>query len=86
MEKLSEHAYQAVANFFKGRAAEFKEAQAQPQDGVTVKITWSNVQGMSTIRSVINAIQGKNPVGISDLSLPNIPAPEVKITADKKFD
>ena len=86
VEKLSEHAYQAVANFFKGRAAEFKEAQAQPQDGVTVKITWSNIQGMSAVRSVINAIQGKNPVGISDLSLPNIPTPDVKIIADKKFD
>jgi hypothetical protein len=86
VEKLSEHAYQAVSNFFKGRAAEFKEAQAQPQDGVTVKITWANVQGMSTIRNVINAIQGKNPVGITEMSLPNIPTPEVKIVADKKFD
>jgi hypothetical protein len=86
VEKLSEHAYQAVANFFKGRASEFKEAQAQPQDGVTVKIIWTNVQGMSTIRNVINAIQGKNPVGIAEMSLPNIPTPDVKIIADKKFD
>jgi len=87
VEKLSEHAYQAVAIFFKARAAEFKEAQAQPQDGVTIKIVWSNIQGMSTIRNVINAIRGKNPVGIlSDLTLPNIPTPEIKIVADKKFD
>lgn len=87
VEKLSEHAYQAVANFFKGRAAEFKEAQAQPQDGVTVKITWSNIQGMSAIRNVINAIRGKNPLGnISDMTLPNIPTPDIKIIADRKFD
>lgn len=87
VEKLSEHAYQAVANFFKGRAAEFKEAQAQPQDGVTVKIIWSNIQGMTTIRNVINAIRGKNALSnISDMTLPNIPAPEIKIVADKKFN
>ncbi|WP_276370837.1 hypothetical protein [Chryseolinea sp. H1M3-3] len=87
VEKISEHAYQAVANFFKGRAAEFKEAQAQPQDGVTIKISWSNIQGMTAIRTVINAIRNKNPLGnISELTLPNIPSPEIKIVADKKFD
>lgn len=85
--KLSELAYQAMANFFKARAAEFKEAQAQPQDGVTVKITWTNIQGMSAIRTVINAIRGKLSVGnIADLALPNIPAPDIKVVADRKFD
>lgn len=87
VEKLSERAYQALANFFKARAAEFKEAQAQPQDGVTVKIVWANVQGMAAIRTVINAIRGKLSLGnLGDLSLPNIQAPEVKVVADKKFD
>jgi hypothetical protein len=87
IEKLCELAYQALANFFKARAAEFKEAQAQPQDGVTVKITWTNIQGMSSIRAVINAIRGKLSVGnIADLALPNIPTPDIKILADRKFD
>ena len=87
VEKLSELAYQALANFFKARAAEFKEAQAQPQDGVTVKIIWTNIQGMSSIRAVINAIRGKLSVGnIADLALPNIPTPDIKILADRKFD
>jgi hypothetical protein len=36
---------------------------------------------------VINAIRGKNPLGnISDMTLPNIPTPDIKIIADKKFD
>jgi len=87
VEQLSERAYKALANFFKARAAEFKQAQAQPQDGVTVRIVWTNIQGMSTIRTVINAIRGKLSLGsIADLALPNIPAPEIKILADKKFD
>lgn len=87
VDKLSELAYQAVVNFFKARAAEFKQAQLQPQDGVTVKIIWINIPGMSTIRAAINAIRGNLSVGnLADLVLPNIPTPEVKILADKKFD
>ncbi|MBD0375878.1 MAG: hypothetical protein ICV51_09645, partial [Flavisolibacter sp.] len=87
IEKLSEVAYQALANFFKARAAEFKQAQAEPADGVTVKIIWTNIPGMSAIRSVINAIRGKLPVGnLSDLTLPSIPAPEIQVIANKKFD
>ena len=87
VEQLSERAYRAVADFFKARAAEFREAQAQPQDGVTVHITWKNIRGMSAIRSVIHALRGKGiPVNLSDLSMPNIPSPEIRIIADKKFD
>jgi hypothetical protein len=87
VEKISTQAYEAVVNFFKARAAEFKEAQAQPQDGVTVKITWSNISGMSTIRTVINAIRGDLSIGnLSNLTLPNIPMPNITILADKKFD
>lgn len=87
IEKLSELAYQALVNFFRARAAEFKQAQAQPQDGVTVKVIWINIPGMSGIRAVINAIRGKLSIGnLSDLALPNIPTPEIQIIADKKFD
>ena len=87
VEKLSERAYQSLSNFFKARAAEFKEAQAKPQDGVTVKIIWTNVQGMTAIRTVINAIRGKLSVGdIGNLTIPNISAPDIRIMADKQFD
>jgi hypothetical protein len=87
VEKVSDLAYNAVVNYFKARAAEFKQAQALPDDGVTIKIIWSNIPGMSSIRAIINAIRGNLSVGnITDIVLPNIPAPEVKITAGKNFD
>ncbi len=87
VEKISDTAYQALGNYFKARAAEFKEAQAQPQDGVTVKISWKNIQGMSTIKTVINAVRGNLSLGnLSNLSLPSLSAPEIQVVADKKFD
>ncbi len=87
IEKVSDLAYNAVVNYFKARSAEFKQAQALPDDGVTIKIIWSNIPGMSSIRAIINAIRGNLSVGnITDLVLPNIPAPEVKIAAGKNFD
>jgi len=87
VEKISDTAYQSLGNYFKARAAEFKEAQAQPQDGVTVKISWKNIQGMSTIKTVINAVRGNLSLGnLSNLSLPSLSAPEIQVVADKKFD
>ena len=87
VEKLCDRAYQSLSNFFKARAAEFKQAQAKPRDGVTVKVIWTNVQGMSTIRTVINAIRGKLSLGnIGDLTLPNIGTPDIRIMPDKQFD
>jgi hypothetical protein len=87
VEKISDIAYQSLGNYFKARAAEFKAAQAEPQDGVTIKLIWKNIQGMSAIRSVINAVKGNLSLSnLSGLSLPSISAPEIEITADKKFD
>jgi len=87
IERISEPAYNSVLNYFKTRAAEFKQAQSLPDDGVTIKIVWMNIPGMSAIRSVINAIRGNLSIGkITDLSIPNIPVPEVKIAAGKVFN
>ena len=87
IDKITTVAYDAVTNFFKARAAEFKEAQAQPQDGVTIKITWNNIAGMSAIRTVINAIRGNLSIGnLTDLTIPSFSVPDIKIEADKKFD
>ena len=87
VEKLTTLAYDALVNYFKARADEFKNAQAQPQDGVTVKLIWTNIAGMASIRAVINAIRGNLTVGsLSDLALPSLSTPEIKIEADKKFD
>lgn len=87
IEKVADQAYQAVVEFFKARATEFKEAQAQPQDGVTVKLTWSNIAGMTTIKTIINAIRGNLSIGnLSDLVIPSFSIPNIKIVADKKFE
>ncbi|MET0634662.1 MAG: hypothetical protein ABWZ25_01470 [Chitinophagaceae bacterium] len=86
-ENISAKAYEAISNFFKARAAEFKDAQAQPQDGVTVKLTWYKIPGMSAIRSVINAIRGNLTVGnLTDISLPSLSVPDIKVAADKQFN
>lgn len=87
IEKLVDLAMKGVVNYFKARAAEFKQAQSTRHDGVTMKIIWINIPGMSGIRAIINAIRGKASLGnLADLALPNIPTPEVKIFAGKKFD
>jgi hypothetical protein len=85
--KLVDLAMKGVVNYFKARAADFKQAQSTRHDGVTMKIIWINIPGMSGIRAIINAIRGKASIGnLADLALPNIPTPEVKIFAGKKFD
>ena len=87
IDKIAGDAYDAVVKFFKERANEFKQAQAEPQDGVTVKLTWTNVTGLSTVRKIIGAIKGDQPIGnLSDLAIPNLPAPQIRISADKQFD
>lgn len=85
--KISTVAYDSIVNFFKARATEFKEAQAQPQDGVTIRLSWKNVGGMSALRTVINAIRGNSSFGnLKDLSLPAFQPPEISVLADKKFE
>ncbi|MBL0133784.1 MAG: hypothetical protein IPP79_07165 [Chitinophagaceae bacterium] len=87
VESVANKAYEAIAAFFKSRAAEFKSAQAEPQDGVTVKLFWKNIQGMGAIRTLINSLKGNLSIpNLSDLSLPKLTAPDIKILAEKKFD
>ena len=85
--KISDGAYLAVVNYFKTRVKEFIAAQSAPQDGVTISVVWSNVPGMAGIGAIINAAQGKLSLGgLSELTLPSLPAPEVKIVPGKQFD
>lgn len=87
IDKLADLAYQAVVNYFKTRANEFITAQSAPKDGVTIKVIWTNLPGMSGISAIINAFKGRLSVGnVADLVLPALPAPEVKIAAGKNFD
>jgi hypothetical protein len=87
IDKIAAEAYAAVGKFFKERAVEFKNAQAQPQDGVTIKLVWSNIKGISAIRTVINAIRGNLSIGnLSDLSIPKFESPNIRVEAGKKFN
>ncbi len=87
INRISDRAYYAVINYFKSRANEFKDAQTQPQDGVTLKLTWTNIQGMSNLSTIINAFKSRLSTGnISNLNLPKFPAPEVQVLAGKNFD
>jgi hypothetical protein len=87
VEKISGSAYQEVLDYFKARANEFKQAQAEPQDGVTIQISWRNIPGMAAIGSIINAIKGNLSVGnLNDLSIPSLPKPAVTISSGKKFE
>ena len=85
--KIAERAYQAVVNHFRTRVTEFITAQSAPQDGVTIKVTWSNIPGMSSIGAIINALKGRLSLGhVAGLRLPGLPVPEVKISAGKNFN
>lgn len=77
----------AIVNYFKARAAEFKQAQQQSPNGVTVSLSFINIPGMSKISAVINALRGDLSLGnITDMVLPSFPVPEVTIQAGKHFD
>jgi len=87
---ISEAAYNAVVNYFRTRKNEFLAAQAAPQDGVTIKLVWFNIQSMQAISTVINAFKGRLTVGniadMATIAIPRLPIPEVKIIPGKNFD
>ena len=86
VEKLMGKAFESVKTFFKSRSKEFSEALAQPDDGITLKIFWTNVAGMAQIRSIIKLLRGDGSLGdISSISMPAISAPVIIILAGKKF-
>lgn len=87
IDKIAEQAYKSVVSYFKSRVNEYMTAQAAPQDGVTIKIIWLNIPGMSALSTVINGFKGKITLGnIPNISLPDLQKPEVKISAGKNFD
>lgn len=85
-EKFVDAGFAAVKNFFKARAAEFKEALARPEDGVTVRLTWTNVPGMAQIRSVIRLIRGEGSLtDLTNITFPSIGGPDITIIEGKNF-
>jgi len=86
-ETISLRAYEAVVNYLKSRPTAFIDAQNQPQDGVTLSISWKNMHGMSVVKSAISAIKGKGSLPhLSDLKIPSFVNPEVTIKAGKMFE
>ena len=86
-KQISSSAYRKVLKYLKSQASEFKQAQAKEDDGVTVKVTWKNIGGMSTIRSLINTIRGKGgSISLSDLSMPSLENASITTVAGKRFD
>jgi len=86
VNKLAGKAYEEIREFFKARASEFKQAQAEPQDGVTIKLVWSNVPGLAALKSFISAIRGSLSLNPAMLSFPNLSKPAITIKAGKNFD
>lgn len=87
VNRFAENAYEAISTFFKTRAKEFRQAQAEVQDGVTLELKWKNVPGMSALRTVISAVKGNLSLGnLSDLKMPALTTPELKISAGKNFE
>ncbi len=86
-DSIANQAYEAVVLYLKSRSKVFIDAQNQPQDGVTLSISWKNIAGMSVLKSAISAIKGNGSLpNFGDLKLPNFTDPEVVIKAGKIFD
>lgn len=84
---VADSAVQGMLNYFRARAAEFRQAQSDEADGVTVKMIFPNIPGMSKIGSVLKALKGSfSLAGITDFSMPSIPVPDVQVKAGKQFD
>jgi hypothetical protein len=86
VNKLAGKAYDEIRDYFKSRAAEFKQAQAEPQDGVTIKVVWSNVPGLAAVKTILSAIRGNLSFNPAMLSFPSLPKPEILVKAGKQFD
>jgi hypothetical protein len=86
VNKLAGKAYDEIREYFKSRAAEFKQAQAEPQDGVTIKLVWSNVPGLAAIKTIISAIRGNLSFNPAALTFPALTKPEIVVKAGKQFD
>lgn len=86
-ETIALKAYESVVTFLKSRPKTFIDVQNQPQDGVTLSISWKNVSGMSIIKTAISAIKGKGSLpNLGDLKLPNFTNPDIEIKAGKIFE
>ncbi|MBO0939071.1 hypothetical protein J2I47_21130 [Fibrella sp. HMF5335] len=86
IEKFAEVVRNAVVTYLRNRKQEFISA-ATHQDGVTVKVSFTNVPVMAKIRLIINAMKGKASLGdLTDFTLPSLPSPAIIIVGGRRFD
>jgi hypothetical protein len=92
IQRLADFVLNAVANFFKGRKQEFLSVQRGASDGVTIKITFMGIPGMSQLRLVLKLLRDPKNTSLGDvndfLSLPGVMniVPDVKVFPNKQFD
>ncbi len=86
VNKMAGKAYEEIRDYFKSRASEFKQAQAEPQDGVTIRLVWPNVPGLAAVKTIISAIRGNISFNPATLTFPSLPKPEIVVKAGKQFD
>ena len=86
IEKLAAVVEQAVRTYLANRKQEFINA-ASREDGVTVKVIFSNMPIMSKLRLIINAMKGQASLGdLADFSMPALPTPSLSIMGGRQFD
>lgn len=84
--RIAHSSYDSIVELFKTRSEEFKKAQAEQKDGVTIKLSWKNIAGLAAFRVLIGQIRTKQPVGdLSAIHLPEIPKPAIVVVAGKNF-
>jgi len=86
IEKFAEIVQKAIVTYLTNRKQEFITASGQ-QDGVTVKVIFTNVPVMSKLRLIISAMKGQANLGdLSDFALPAFPTPGLSIVGGRRFD
>ena len=86
IEKFAQVVQNAVVTYLHNRKQEFVNA-AMNQDGVTVKVIFTNVPVMSKLRLIISAMKGKANLGdLVDFVLPALPTPGLSIVGGRQFD
>lgn len=85
--RIADSSFDNIVELFKTRAEEFKKAQAEQKDGVTIKLSWKNIAGLTALRALIGAIRHHQTLGdVSTLSLPAIPSPAMSVVAGRHFE
>lgn len=86
IDKFATVVYNAVVTYLKARKQDFINASSN-QDGVTLKLLFTDVPIMGKIRLVISAMKGRASLGdLTDFVLPSLSTPSIIIVGGRRFD